>query len=543
MMVSALEGILPNWYVRQTNYWFYGIDSVMQMAQLDMAEDVIPTSAKSPAALNRYIYYPDHLVRMPGSLPGANLLTQIATNFMTVAQEPIFKGAVGGLFSEPSVTARSKYVQDESVGKFVTRRFGRHVADNLVSALFHGIYAGDLYKLSARTILPLFWHLEEISETGIVGAIAEQMWNGESLLPYDDIQFTLQSDQTLNISPTPMKALADKLEGSSVYTFKKGLAQLAEKTEAGLRKCDNVEIKHMTAALAFDSRTNQFSITDADHPKKTIEENTHKYDYVVATIPSQQLSKALYNHCATNSTSLASPCSGMLTHLYNSTSTVNVMVVNLFYRNPNLIPVVGFGYLIPRSIAIDQNPERALGVIFGSATSRASSNVSADPDQSNPSQDSAPGTKLTVMMGGHWWSSWSSSDLPNEETAVEMAKAVLERHLGITDAPVVAKARMQWNAIPQYEVGHHERMAGIHHDLRREFDGRLKVAGSAYQGVGVNDCVKAARKASFDIREGLDERTGLESFGQEMRWAVYKRRERAVYMLDKGKRGAGLEDG
>ena len=507
------------------------------MAQLNMAEDVLPTSARSPAALNRYIYYPDHLVRMPAPLPGVNLLTSIAKNVLNVLQEPIFTGAIGGLLREASVAARPNYIQDESVGHFVTRRFGRHVADNIVSAVLHGIYAGDLYELSTRTIFPLFWHLEQISDVGIVGAITQQMWVGESLLPYDDIEFMMHSG-SIDVSTDAVKALAEKLEGSSVYTFKKGLGQLANKIEAGLRENENVEIDRITAALAFNSKTKQFRVSNADCQKRVSEKNARQYDYVVATIPPPQLSQALRDHDITRSNSPDSSFAEMLNRLQASTRTVNVMVVNLFYRNTNLIPAAGFGYLIPRSIPIVQNPERALGVIFGSETSRGSSDKPRDPHQGTTGQDSAPGTKLTVMLGGHWWSSWSASDLPDEESAVEMAKAVLERHLRITDIPVIAKARMQWNAIPQYEVGHHARMDRLHRDLSREFDGRLKVVGSAYQGVGVNDCVKAARKASFDIREGLDERTGLEIFGQERRWALFNRRDRAVSFLSKGSRGA-----
>ncbi len=502
---------------------------VVQIAQLDMADDILPTSANSPAALNRYIYYPDHLVRMPGRLPGASLWASIATNVSTVLQEPIFKGAILGVLKEPTVKVRPENVQDESVGDFLTRRFGGHIADNLFSAMLHGIYAGDMYKLSVKTILPLLWYLEQISEAGIMGEIAEQTWNGDTLMPCDDIEFILQSDETMEVFTDLVGAVTMKLQGSSVYTFKKGLAQLVEKTEAALRGSKNVEIKHMNALLAFDSQTKRFRITDADGRENNLEDNTDEYDYVVATVPSPQLSQALKVQDTSNFSSRASPYTDMLDRLKTATATVNVMVVNLFYRNPNLVPVTGFGYLLPRSVSIEQNPERALGVIFGSETSRGASATPSDPNPDTTGQDSAPGTKLTVMMGGHWWNSWSTSDLPDEESAVKMAEAVLERHLGITETPVLAKARMQWNAIPQYEVGHHERMARIHHDLRREFDGRLKVAGSAYQGVGVNDCVKAAKKASFDIREGLDERTGLESFGQETRWARYNRKESVVY--------------
>lgn len=154
------------------------------------------------------------------------------------------------------------------------------------------------------------------------------------------------------------------------------------------------------------------------------------------------------------------------------------MIVNLYYPNPNLVPVTGFGYLIPRSIPYDQNPERALGVIFGS--------------DSSVGQDTAPGTKLTVMFGGHWWDDWIESDYPDHDTAVEMARSLLKRHLNITDEPTLARSKLQRNAIPQYTVGHVSRMQELSRSVRNDFNKRLTLAGSWYGGVGITDCVRQA---------------------------------------------------
>lgn len=154
------------------------------------------------------------------------------------------------------------------------------------------------------------------------------------------------------------------------------------------------------------------------------------------------------------------------------------MVVNLYYPNPDLLPVTGFGYLIPRSIPYDQNPERALGVIFGS--------------DSSVGQDTAPGTKLTVMFGGHWWDDWLESDYPDHDTAVKMARSLLERHLNITDEPTLARSKLQRNAIPQYTVGHVSRMQELSRSVRDDFNKRLTLAGSWYGGVGITDCVRQA---------------------------------------------------
>jgi protoporphyrinogen oxidase len=174
------------------------------------------------------------------------------------------------------------------------------------------------------------------------------------------------------------------------------------------------------------------------------------------------------------------------------------MVVNLYYANPSILPVHGFGYLLPRSVPLAQNPERALGVVFDSDAAVG--------------QDGVPGTKLTVMLGGHWWDGWS--EYPDEEKGASMARALLARHLGIKEEPQAVNVSLQKECIPQYTVGHNERMGEAHRALRKHFQGRLKVTGSSYIGVGLNDCLRGA----WEICSRLSREpgsTGLESFGQE----------------------------
>ena len=180
------------------------------------------------------------------------------------------------------------------------------------------------------------------------------------------------------------------------------------------------------------------------------------------------------------------------------------MVVNLYYENPNITPERGFGYLIPRSIPFEQNPERALGVVFDSDACIG--------------QDSASGTKLTVMLGGHWWDSFDS--YPDEEDGAAMAKAVLKRHLKIDEEPVAIRVGLQRECIPQYTVGHEKRMKAAHGELMRGFKGKLSVAGNSYTGVGLNDCVRGARDVVKDVTgyHGSGGITGLERFTSEQRW-------------------------
>ena len=169
------------------------------------------------------------------------------------------------------------------------------------------------------------------------------------------------------------------------------------------------------------------------------------------------------------------------------------------------MPVQGFGYLLPRSLALEHNPDAALGVIF-------------DTD-AMPEQDSLDGTKLTVILGGHWWDGWN--DFPSHEEGLHKAKETLKRHLRIEEDPHAFRVTLQKNCIPQYLVGHNESMAQLSSDLQQIFGTQVRVAGSSYTGVGVNDCIRSARDVVRDLSNGAG-RTGLESFEAGRPWTWRK---------------------
>ena len=177
------------------------------------------------------------------------------------------------------------------------------------------------------------------------------------------------------------------------------------------------------------------------------------------------------------------------------------MVVNLFFSNPDLLPVHGFGYLLPRSLPFEQNPERALGVVFDS--------------DATIGQDNVPGTKLTVMLGGHWWDGWDT--YPDEGEGASMARAVLKRHLKIMEEPQTIRVSLQRDCIPQYTIGHAGRMQTASETLESYFHSRLRVAGNSYTGVGLNDCVRAAKDVVSDLLTGVGT-TGLEQFEDGETW-------------------------
>ena len=301
--------------------------------------------------------------------------------------------------------------------------------------------------------------------------------------------------------------LVGVLSQSSVFMLKDGLGALTARLEEVLKNNERVNIKMLAPISKLEparEEGGQGRTTSLSSCKVRVssgaEESSTSHDTVISTLPHQSLA-ALFPGATTSAVDT------------RTVPGVSVMVVNLFFKNPNLLASnPGFGYLIPRSVPYDQNPECALGVIFDTFAAPGQDVIHGTERPRLP----AIGTKLTVMLGGHWWSSWE--DLPSEAEGIVMAQTILARHLGITDEPSEVHATLQRDCIPQYTVGHGQRMQDFHQWLLKEYGGNLKVAGASYGGVGFNDCVRSAWDLGKEVKERgwKGNTTGLDRYASNM---------------------------
>ncbi|KAG0650677.1 Protoporphyrinogen oxidase [Hyphodiscus hymeniophilus] len=367
-----------------------GMVTVEMIDNLNLRDELIITSRDSVAAQNRFVYYPDHLVKMPG--PGQDIFAMM----WTVFTEPVFKGWATALLEirRPPRLTWAQYnnpdVDDESVGSFLERRTGgTDIGNNVISAVLHGIYAGDINQLSARSLMPGIWYDEAQSGSG-TKAMYNRTVQQSITAPYNDVM--LQQELQKKISQ-PMKT---SMASASVYTFKTGIGALSNALEKSLRANPNVEFKmgHAVIKLENDTKANNIAVT-------TKQNMPQKYTNVISTLYGKTLSEIAE------------------VPALSSMHAVTVMVVNLYYTDPDILPDRGFGYLLPRSIPFEQNPECALGVVFDS--------------DATVGLDTAQGTKITVMFGGHWWDGMES--YPDEEKGAAMAQSILLRHLNISQRP------------------------------------------------------------------------------------------------------------
>lgn len=105
---------------------------------------------------------------------------------------------------------------------------------------------------------------------------------------------------------------------------------------------------------------------------------------------------------------------------------------------------------------------------------------------------------LRAYLGGALQSALLERD---DERLAAMVRDDLRHMLAVDAAPCLAVVR-RWNeALPEYAVGHLERVAEM--ERRATSLPRLALAGAAYRGVGVSDCVRSGESAAQRVAEML----------------------------------------
>jgi oxygen-dependent protoporphyrinogen oxidase len=96
---------------------------------------------------------------------------------------------------------------------------------------------------------------------------------------------------------------------------------------------------------------------------------------------------------------------------------------------------------------------------------------------------------LRVFVGGPYTRESLALD---DEQLIQLVMRELSGMLGVTASPVMTRAYRWSDGYPQYDVGHLDRVEAAEHSLPVG----LALAGSAYRGVGVPDCVHQGEQAA-----------------------------------------------
>ena len=92
----------------------------------------------------------------------------------------------------------------------------------------------------------------------------------------------------------------------------------------------------------------------------------------------------------------------------------------------------------------------------------------------------------------------------DDSALAALAAADLAAATGVRGAPVDARVTRWGGALPQYTVGHRDRVAAIRASVATQPG--LAVCGAAYDGIGIPACIATARAAADQIAAHLRDR-------------------------------------
>ncbi|KAL2316429.1 Protoporphyrinogen oxidase [Schizosaccharomyces pombe] len=401
-----------------------GLANLDLISKLGIEDKLLRISSNSPSAKNRYIYYPDRLNEIPSSILGS----------IKSIMQPALRPMPLAMMLEPFRKSKRDST-DESVGSFMRRRFGKNVTDRVMSAMINGIYAGDLNDLSMHSSMFGFLAKIEKKYGNITLGLIRALLAREILSPAE------KALKAALLAEPKTAELSNSMKSTSMFAFKEGIETITLSIADELKKMPNVKIHLNKPAKTLVPHKTQ-SLVDV---------NGQAYEYVVFANSSRNLENLI-------------SCPKM------ETPTSSVYVVNVYYKDPNVLPIRGFGLLIPS--CTPNNPNHVLGIVF-------------DSEQNNPEN----GSKVTVMMGGSAYTKNPSLIPTNPEEAVNNALKALQHTLKISSKPTLTNATLQQNCIPQYRVGHQDNLNSLKSWIEKNMGGRILLTGSWYNGVSIGDCI------------------------------------------------------
>ncbi len=352
------------------------------------------------------------------------------------------KRAYGDEVTRAEELKASSPAHDESVADFVRRHFGDEVLNTVAAPLLSGVFGGDVYKLSARAVMPQFVAMEREHGSLIAALQSKSKQRTEAPQPiFTSLRYGMASLVAALVAHLPQERLFP------LY---------------------NVE--HL-----WDDPRWQIIV---DNPTFRPHERPHplavdSYDEVVLCTPLNKTGTLL----------AAADYDLRVDKLLPKEASSAILVAFTWpadLANTFTIPA-GFGFLVPEG---SDSQQQLLACTF--------------VDQKFP--DRAP-DGARVMRAFFGSRSAEALAAQSDDAIADRALEQLRDILGPIPAPTFHSVRRWPRSLPQYEVGHLDRIAQLE-QIVAQVPG-LHLLGNSYRGVGIPDLIRDARATARNIIEQL----------------------------------------
>jgi oxygen-dependent protoporphyrinogen oxidase len=323
---------------------------------------------------------------------------------------------------------------DETLAEFARRRLGAEALDKLIGPMVSGIFAGNPETMSVKSCFPRIHELEQV-----YGGLLKAM-----------VKMAKQKRAEVKAG----KQVASAAGPAGVLTsFVDGIQELTDGT-----------VRELKGKVQTGCAVTGLKAIDGGWELRLADGSNYDANVVVSAAPAHVLKELTWS------------LDGELSELLDGIPYAPMNVVCFGYEQGKVErDLDGFGYLIPKNEGCE-----ILGTLWDSSIF--------------PSRAPEGHVMLRSMMGGA--TNPAAVDLSDAEVK-ERTMAELKKIMGINAEPDFVRIFRHKRAIPQYVVGHAERLSAI--DERLKSHAGLVLTGNAFSGIGLNDCVNAANKAGAQV--------------------------------------------
>jgi protoporphyrinogen/coproporphyrinogen III oxidase len=372
-----------------------------------------------------------------------------------------------GLLTTRLVGPRSKYriltealrhsrppVHEESLSEFVERKFGADILDNLVDPIVSTVFLGDAHRMGMESAFPALVQWERDQGSLVRGAIRARKLKRDARTPDGRSADSRRDGVTLHVTQSL----------PSLGSFRSGMGRLPERLSEELR----TEIRYRARIASVTPFRGDNGMTQAGWKIRLSSDEEITANHLILAVPAYVAARLL----EINVPELAAELKAI--------EYAPMCVVSSAYdRSQVTNRLDGFGFMVPRTEGL-----KTICTFWNSSL------FEERAPEHRAVMTSFAGRKLNDAF-----------EMISEEECAQTIEAENARILGITGKAVDRQVWKDAQALPQYNVGHKQRVAEISRIMSTQPN--LHLAGNFLRGRSIGECVEVGYAVAENLHSQL----------------------------------------